>query len=543
MMFRTWFLLLFLGITLSLTAESPGSAANSVLSRQALSSARTAFLRHLILAREPVIPEESLPAFVPFWPDVKFYLSQAADFGHSGLLLKGLVALHEADLEDAKSPLERVWSEKSWQAFGELTAAQAYFTSLTWQRQDIRLQSAWKLWPDKYLSPPSLLLGIQSYERTQPTIAQALLKQAFELYPEDRRFLGEMTLFASQFPQTLPLWQNALQQNLRWSHQSQQNLLLRVAELTGGAKQNSHDVLQQAGFEEQSFKILEKDYTVQSEKWLQNGVKSVPQGIYTWSQGRTGNWMTLQYQKGELVSWSSCMPGTTLWLARFTQGQLSQITEYMGSESWELTYLKYPFVKSLIWRSGPQVVEYTFLPFVTKAEPIPRTLEKIPEALWPALLLKAWKPLDPSVLIPQATRVYESRHQLLERVLCLVHGQVWLEIADENQDGQPDTWKYYRNGTLASVYQSFEGHSRPDLHEIYEQGKLAAVEADPHRKGRTEYVLYPQEGVALWDWKGTGTPLIRVFRWNGKAGLKATVFSHSEEPFQTMPVWDAPPWY
>ncbi len=539
MMLRTLFLLLFLGGSLSLSAES----ADSALAQRSLVSARTAFLSHMILSRQPVVPDTALPSEVPFWPDVKFYLRQAEDFGQPVRLLNGLVALHEGSLSEAQEPLAEVWSQKNWQSFGELTAAQAYLTSLSWLRQDVRLQSAWKLWPDKYLSPPSLLLGIQSYERTQPQIAKDLLAQAFALYPEDRRFFGEMTLFSADFPQVQPLWKTAVQQNLRWSKAALKDLVQRLAEAPSEQKKQGLEVLAKAGLGDYQTSSLAADYTAQAAVWLKEGVKIPPEGDYSWNQESTDTQMTIKFKKGQLVSWSSCTPGATFWIADFRMGSLSRVTEYRGEESWVLTYWQYPYVKALSWFSGRTTVEYTFLPFVTQATPLSLTLKKYPEALWPALLLKSWKPVDPSALIPQAARVYESNEGLLDRVLCLVNGQVWLEIADKNHDGRPDTWKYYRNGRLASVYQDFEGLSSPNLHEIYEQGKLAAVEADPHRKGRTEYVLYPQEGVALWDWQGTGTPLIRVFRWNGEAGLKATVFSRSEEPFQAMPAWETPPWY
>jgi tetratricopeptide (TPR) repeat protein len=540
----------FLFLTSAVFAES---SANVDLARAAFDRAHDAFLRHTIVDRLPVVAVDPSPRVVPFWPDVSADLQESRDFTPLGdaEALEGFLLLHEGRLALAKATLQRVWADRSWFTIGELTVGRAYLQTLLWLHDDERLQSAWKLWQNKYLSPESLLIGIESYERTQPSLALQILKQAIELYPDDRRFLGELTLFSQDFPQTEALWQQTEEQNLGWSRTLLARLLRRIERLPDAqARRSALGVLTSSGVlvapELETF--LQRDYGASVREWLKKGpVDPVADGRYSWDVDENG-WPNAQlfFRKGKLVSWSTGFldAASGFWEAHFSDGRLTWVRENKGDESWSLKYSVYPYVDSLTWRNKTQTFRYTFQPFVTTAEPYTQDqLKKLPEALWPWYLSTSWKPLNPAKLVPQALRLDEFTNGVWSKELFLLKGEVWLEIADTLGDGKPDTWSYFRNGRLASVYRNFGETGQPDLHAIYDRGKLVASEASPQGKGVTEFVLYPQQGVQLWDWDGTGTALLRVFQWKGATGLKASVFSHSNLPFQDMPRWETPPWH
>ncbi len=114
-----------------------------------------------------------------------------------------------------------------------------------------------------------------------------------------------------------------------------------------------------------------------------------------------------------------------------------------------------------------------------------------------------------------------------------------MEIEDSDRDGVDDTWSYYRAGKLASVYHDPEGQGTATVRELYDKGRLTQVQS----KGtgnRADFVLFPQDGVQLWDPHAEGRPLDRVFVWQG-ARLDALVFSGQTLPWATMPVWEGRP--
>jgi len=122
----------------------------------------------------------------------------------------------------------------------------------------------------------------------------------------------------------------------------------------------------------------------------------------------------------------------------------------------------------------------------------------------------------------------------------LAQGEVWLQVDDSDRDGIEDTWSYFRSGRLASVYHSVEGRGQAGLRELYLRGELAQVQSRADQS-RNEFVLFPVQGVQLWDPHGVRRPLERVFLWTGGDQLGAFVFTKDELPWETMPAWEPRP--
>jgi len=126
-------------------------------------------------------------------------------------------------------------------------------------------------------------------------------------------------------------------------------------------------------------------------------------------------------------------------------------------------------------------------------------------------------------------------------MVFLFRGEVWLAVEDTNNDGKDDTWSYFRSGRLVSVYSDWEGRGQASLRELYRKGELTQVQTRTKPGSRAEFVLFPAEGVQLWDPKYSGRPLERIFIWSGGDRLSALVFSGTDLPWETMPNWEPRP--
>ena len=163
-----------------------------------------------------------------------------------------------------------------------------------------------------------------------------------------------------------------------------------------------------------------------------------------------------------------------------------------------------------------------------------------PERL-PAALASLWLPLDPRALAVGAATVESWEGPIRIGTVFLYKGEVWLSVEDSDRNGRDDMWSYFRSGQLASVYRDIEGRGEVGLRELYRKGELAQVQSRPTPGPRAQFVLFPSEGVQLWDPRGSGRPLDRIFVWSGQDRLDALVFSGNSLPWETMPTWEPRP--
>lgn len=159
----------------------------------------------------------------------------------------------------------------------------------------------------------------------------------------------------------------------------------------------------------------------------------------------------------------------------------------------------------------------------------------------PASLATLWTGLNAGELVRSAASFEVFQGEKRRATTSLFRGEVWLATEDSDGDGRDDVWSFYRGGRLASQYHDPEGTGTPNLRELYRQGELDQVQLKAAQGARTEFVLFPRDGVQLWDPQGRGRPLDRVFLWPEGDRVSALVFSGSSLPWQTMPLWEPKP--
>jgi hypothetical protein len=391
---------------------------------------------------------------------------------------------------------------------------------------------AWLGWEAKAYSPGTLARGIEVFEKTDPSAVVPLLTQAYQLYPEDRRFLP----LVGRHPEAV---------------RDAAGLLARDFSATGGfgpralaawldRDPGSRTVLTQAGYSRSALDAsLGGDYGV----WLASKTAGDPaDGPWVWDSDGDGKVESrLTFERGALVSWSRESSDGEHWTLSVNRGKPSRVSDFREGATWTLDYEDYPWVRSLDYRWGTQVTRFRFLPLAQALPLGPDARLQGPSSRWPAALAQVWVPLDLRVLAEKAAAVETWSGPTKVRTVYLAQGEVWLSTEDTDQNGTDDTWSYYRSGQLASVYRDPEGRGQATLRELYRKGELAQVQAKSSRGNVPEFVLFPKEGVQLWDPHGDRRPLEHLFVWAGNEQLKALVFSGSAEPWSTMPGWEPRP--
>lgn len=394
----------------------------------------------------------------------------------------------------------------------------------TWEPGDgASWTAAWLAWEDKAYSPLGLVRGLEVLEAADPSVVGPLLNQARSLYPNDRRFLA----VAARHPDLVPLAPALVTRDRAASGGWSRQTLTRLLRLGAGSSLGAYPDLEALGA---------RDYGA----WLSRASSdSTLEGAYDWDadgDGRAEH--RLVFSDGQPLTWSRT--GDSQWTLSFDQGRPSQMVERRGGASWTLRYEVYPVVASLEYRWGNHTLVYRFAPLEATIALWPEARLTAPPSRWPAALADLWMPLDPRGLALRSASIETWTGNVRTQTVFLTGGQVWMQVEDTNADGRDDVWSYFRAGTLASVYRDLEGRGGATLRELYRRGELAQVQSRLPGASRTEFALFPSDGVQLWDSQGRGRPLTRVFEWSG-GPLQALVFSGSELPWSTMPTWEPRP--
>jgi hypothetical protein len=516
------FLPLFLLAWVSLLgAQTPGRT--DVLWRE--------YLSETVRRGLPLLSTDPLTGVVPFWPTLDRARADALSLepGPDTELLSGWMDLQEGAPDDAAAVLKARWPHPGLSRFPARYWGEALFAS--WDPSDPAWIQAWLAWDDKAYSAASLVRGIEGLEKTDPSAVAPLLDQALRLYPDDRRFLP----LVSRHPGVAVSSEGLLARDRAnmggWSAATLAALLTRAPQ--------SRDLLLRAGY---PAPVLDAAASRDYGAWLKQPADAVlTEGRWTWDSDQDGvSESVLTVQSGHLVTWTRASQGG-LWTLSLAGGKPQIVTETRHGAVWTLKYEAYPWVQSLEYRWADTTLVYRFRPLAESVPLWPPERFSAPVERLPAALAALWLPLDPAALASQAASVETWEGPMRVQTVHLFHGEVWLEVEDSNRDGRDDTWSYFRSGRLASVYRDLEGRGQVSLRELYRQGEIAQVQARSNPGPRAEFVLFPAEGVQLWDPRGTGRPLDRVFAWSGHDRLDALVFSGTELPWETMPPWEPRP--
>lgn len=519
MMARPLFLAGFLVIAASLTAEDLG---------------RTDRFWHVYLSETvrrgmPLLSSDPHPGVVPFWPWLEQARGEALSLepGADVDLLAAWVDGAEGAPALAKQRLLASWPRPALVRFRSVQWGEALFA--LWQPGDDvqNWTNAWLAWSDKAYSPKALLRGLEVLEQTDPPAVAPLLTQARELYPEDRRFFSLLL----KHPGDSPLAASLVARDLvagGWAAPTIRRLLNQRPDLK--------PALVQAGYPEGRLaEALVRDYGV----WLNTDRSSSLAGAWTWDADLDGiAESTLVFDQG-LVSWTR-QASEGLWCLSFRQGRPDTLRETRGGATWVLHWESYPAAASLDYNWGQRTIRYRFAPLAQSLALWPQERWASPSELWPVSLAELWLPLDARLLAQAASSIETWEGSVRVSVVSLAQGQVWLQVEDGNRDGIDDRWSYFRSGRLASVWQDVEGRGQASLREIYRKGELSQVQARSPSASTPEWVLFPEEEAQLWDFHGHRRPLDRVFTWSG-GQLSAFVFSRTELPWETMPIWESRP--
>lgn len=468
---------------------------------------------------------------VPFWPTLDAALRDARSLEPSDdlTLVDAWVKGWEGQAAGNLSALQGPWPTPQLTHFGRRDWGETLFADWRPELGAARFTDAWLAWDDKAYSPSALLRGLGVLEVNDPSAIPPLLTQARQLYPEDRRFLP----LALRHPDAVPLAPSLVARDLtRTGGFGPQALASAVGRQSAQAA-----AWAQAGYPPA---VLDpatgRDYGL----WLTTTQEKPADGAWMWDQDRDGVFEShLVFAAGLPVTWSRS-DGEGLWTVRFAGVRPSEVTERRGGAVWTLRYEAYPTASQLEYRWNDQRLVYRFPPLEVSAALWPEDRFRAGSGRLVGALAEVWLPLDPRLLASKAASIENWVGPVRARTLALANGQVWLAVEDTNLDGRDDQWSYFRSGHLASVYRNPEGQGTATLRELYRQGELTQVQSRQAAGSKTEFALFPAEGVQLWDSHGQGRPIDRLFRWEGDR-LQALVFSGADLPWQTMPGWEPRP--
>ncbi|MEI8092698.1 MAG: hypothetical protein WCG80_00640 [Spirochaetales bacterium] len=473
---------------------------------------------------------------VPFWPELELELAVRTSNspGADTALVEAWSLLQQDRIKEASGVLEGLWSSPpSGSSTLPITLrAEAWFSTLRLLAQDEKLTAAWKAWEQKYLSPSVIETGLESLERTQPSSVVGVLKQAMELYPQDRRWLVWLLRHPKELSQTLALVQRDRVLGGGFSPTELRAILRR--------NPASRELLLKAGYAATSLDAsLTWDYATLASKPVEAAT-----GTYFWDiniDGLTDSRVVMS--GGHLQVWSQGLgdPEGQSWSISFAKGKPVQWQEGVRSARWTLDYEDYPYARTLTYTYATHEIQYQFPPFSVAVRLAPDERFQGPEVLWPWELDKSRQPLSLPSLVLQASSILNREAGLVRSTVSLASGAVWLTVDDADSDGRADTWSFFRQGKLDRVYRNPSGEgAAATLQELYSKGDFQAFLADPARSGRTMFALFPEQQVQLWDPEGTGTPWLQLANW-GSERVEAAAFSGETIPWATMPVWESRP--
>jgi len=476
----------------------------------------------------PLLNNDPHSGVVPFWPRVDRLRSEAASLepGPDLALLSSWIDLQEGAIEEPLKTLRESWPSPALGRFAPRQWGEALFS--VWPGTDPAWTQAWLAWEDKAYSPVSLVRGLEVLERTDPSAVVPLLGQALRLYPEDRRFLA----LVARNPEVATSAEGLIARDLALSGGFSSGALRALLTRSPRAK----DLLIKGGYPTARIEAaLGGDYGT----WLLSGAKQAPaDGAWTWDSDQDGlAESTLTFQSGRLATWTRTSDDGSIWTLGFADGKPQTVTETRDGATWTLNYEAYPWATTLEYHWGGRTLVYRFRPLAQAVPLWPAERFSAPMERLPAALAQLWLPLDPRALVQEAATVETWEGSFKINTVFLSQGEVWLEVEDSNRDGRDDTWSYFRSGRLVSIYRDVEGRGQVGLRELYKKGELAQVQTRSTPGPRAEFALFPAEGVQLWDPKGSGRPLERIFVWSGGERMDALVFSGDALPWETMPPW------
>lgn len=473
----------------------------------------------------PVLSAPTLTA--PYWPRLNQFVEEARVLEPSAdvELLSAWIKLQEGAPADAAVALRAGWPRPVLSRWSARAWGEALFTA--WPPGSREWTDAWLAWQDKVYSPRALIRGIQVFERADPSAVEPLLKQAALLYPEDRRFLPLVARHPAAVTNAQGLVARDLVSQGGWSKPVLRDLLDRSPTVK--------TLLADAGYPSARLDAaLDDDYG----RWLTTDASVPADGAWRWDSDLDGQLRDrLTFEGGQLTSWTRT--GESVWTLTFRDGKPDTLTESRRGSSWTLRYEAYPWASNLEYRWSGNLSVYRFPPLAQAVPLWPAERFTAPLSRLPSVLAEMWIPLNPQALAKAAASVEQWEGNLRVSRLFLYQGEVWMEIEDSDRDGVDDTWSYYKAGKLASVYHDPEGQGTATFRELYDKGLLTQVQSKGV-KGHVDFVLFPQDGVQLWDPHAEGRPLDRVFVWQGER-LNALVFSGQSLPWATMPVWEGLP--
>lgn len=500
----------------------------STVSSQELGRTDRAWREYLYQTVRLGLPLFKTPlTMAPYWPVLDRFIQDARVLEPSADtdLLTAWVELQEGDSNRALALLKAGWPKPDLTKWPARFWGEALFA--VWPPGDKEWTDAWLAWQDKAYSPAALVRGLEVFEKTDVSAVEPLLRQAVQLYPDDRRFLP----LIARHPSVVNDAKGLVARDLAaggWSIPALRALLDRSPQ--------TRAFLIDAGYDAPKLDAATAgDYGV----WLGTDAEQPSDGTWRWDadqDGRSENWLT--FEGGQLTAWSRRAAGG-VWTLAFRDGKPDTLTESRDGSSWTLRYESYPYALTLEYRWAGNVMLYRFPPLAQAVPLWPAERFTAPLSRLPSVLAELWIPLNPQALARAASTVEEWHGNFRAAELFLYRGEVWMEIEDSDGDGVDDTWSYYRAGKLASVYRDLEGRGTATLREVYDKGLLTQVLAKG-KGNHTDFALFPQEGIQLWDPHAQGRPLDRVFVWQGDR-LDALVFSGQSLPWATMPAWEPRP--
>ncbi len=492
-----------------------------------------AYLSETVRRGLPLLADQGSPSLVPYWPALERSRLEAMTLepGADVDLVGSWIDLQQGVRDSAAAVLKQGWPKPALTNLSSQDWGEALFEAWDPRADSQSWTQAWLGWEEKAYSPRGLIRGLEVLEQFDGSAVVPLLAQALELHSDDRRFLPLVVRNPDSVASADALVTRDRSLNGGWSDPT----LRKILDRSPAAK----ELLLEGGY---TVPQLSSAQALDYATWLASDRKTAPSdGEWTWDADQDGLAESrLVFTQGALVSWTREADGS-LWCLSFTAGQPDTLTETRGGSAWKLNYEAYPLARSLEYRWGDHRIVYRFRPLAQKVPLWPSERFDASANSLPSVLADLWAPLDPKALAAAAASVETWDQGFRQRIVFLFRGQVWLSIEDTNNDGRDDTWSYYRSGKLVSVYRDIEGHGQTNVRELYQKGELTQVQSKAASGKGTEFVLFPNEGVQLWDTHGDLRPLERIFVWPGDGQLVALVFTGSAMPWSTMPPWEPRP--
>ena len=357
------------------------------------------YLSETVRRGVPLVNSDS--QLVPFWPILDRARADASSLepGADVDLISSWMDLQESAPDDAVASLKASWPKPGLTRFSSRFWGEALFAAWDPVPDPQTWTQAWLAWEDKAYSPRTLVRGLETLEKSDPSAVAPLLDQALRLYPEDRRFLP----FVARHPESVTSAEGLLARDLAaggWSDRSLRALMTRAPA--------ARALLIKAGYPAQRLDAaVRADYGV----WLATAPASaVPaDGSWNWDADQDGHAeSTLVVQGGRLATWTRNTADGDLWSLGFSKGKPGAVSESRAGATWTLRYDDYPWARSLEYRWAEKTIVYRFRPLEQAVPLWPAERFTDPVERLPSVLATLWLPLDPRALALQAASVETS---------------------------------------------------------------------------------------------------------------------------------------